>query len=192
MKINDIIENSKFYKALRKSKHFKKLNHSQLKSGRFADLPRFTKIQNYLLESLYTISDMNNPSAYRLYLYLLRQITGFEGKSKIEYRPKKIKAHMNMGNSFYNAVKCLEDKNMIFYLEIEGDKHIGLNPYPESWITESKDRIDEIIDNEINQILGITADALVSSSSSSWSSSSSSSNSFPSDEDALLRQLDEM
>jgi len=192
MKIEDIIENSRWLKAIQSTKHHKKIkNYKQLKAGRFSGLKRFTMIQNYLLESLYTISDMSNPSAYRLYLYLLRQITGFEDKTKIEYRPKKIKIHMNMGNSFYNAVKCLEDRNMIYFFELDGTKHLGLNTYPESWITESKDRIDEIIDNEINAILERKPDEGVSVSCSSWSSSSSS-NSFPSDYDALLRELDEM
>ena len=147
---------------------------------------------NYLLESLYTISDMHNPSAYRIYLYLLRQITGFENRSWIEYRPKKLKNHVNMGNSFYNAVKCLEDKNMIFFFEKDGIKYIGLNPIPESWETVSIDRIDEIIDNEINELLEKTDYAMISSSSSSWSSSSSSSNSYPSNDDDLLRELDNM
>lgn len=193
MKIEDIIENSRWFKAIRKSKHYQKIkNSTQLKAGRFPGLKKFTMIQNYLLESLYTVSDMHNPSAYRIYLYLLRQITGYENRSNIEYRPKKLKSHINMGNSFYKAIQCLIDKNMIYFVESDGSYYVGLNPYPESWITESKKRIDEIIDNEINQILERKPDETVSISSSSWSSSSSSSNSFPSDEDALLRELDEM
>ena len=95
MNINEITQNSKLYKALTKSKHFKNCNHWNIISGRLP-LPRFKKFQNFLLESLYTVSDMHNPSAYRLYLYLVRQITGYEKKSSIEYRPKKIKAELNM------------------------------------------------------------------------------------------------
>jgi hypothetical protein len=193
MDINEITQNSRFFKALRKSKDFKKCNHWNLKSGRFPFLPRFTMLQNCLLESFYTMSDIRNPSAYRLYLYLLRQITGYKNRSSIEYRPKKIKKQINMGNSFYKAVQLLEDKNMIRY-EIIGDtKYIGLNPYPESWITDSIEKIDEIIDNEINLLLGIKKDELISSSSSSWSRSSSSSKSYPSGiDDELSRLLDAM
>jgi hypothetical protein len=192
-----IFEDTKIYNALRKSKHSKCFkNATQLNSGRFKGLDRFTKIQNYLLESLYTISDMHNPSAYRIYLYLLRHITGFENRSRIEYRIKKIKSQMNMGNSFYKAVKLLKDKNMLYFIEKEGNYYIGLNPYPDTWITDSKERIDEIIDHEVNQILERTDDEIVSISSSSWSSSSSSSYSFPSDDsgidEILMKELEKM
>ena len=193
MNINEILDNSKFYEALIKTKYFKDkdMNHWALKSGRLP-LPRFTKLQNFLLESLYTISDLHNPSAYRIYLYLLRQITGYKSKSSIEYRPKKIKAELNMGNSFYKAERILKEKNMIRYEFIKDIKYLGLNPYPETWITDSKDEINEIINNEVNELLGIQKDAL-SSSSSSWScsSTSSSSQSFPSDDEYLLSELDE-
>ena len=70
-------------------------------------------------------------------------------------------------------------------------KYIGLIPYPELWITDSKDRIDEIIDKEIIELLGIQKDAL-SSSSSSWSSSSTSSTSYPLDDDDLWREIDNL
>ena len=195
MDINEITQNSKLHRAILKSKKLKRPNHWNMQSGRFPHLPRFTKLQNFLLESFYTISDMHNPSAYRLYLYLLRQITGYKSRGSIEYRPKKIKYNLNMGNSFYNAVKCLEGKNMIYFVLREEIKYIALNPYPESWITDSKEKIDEIINNEINALLGITKDELISSSSSSKSKSSSSSQSYPSDDiltDDLLRELDAM
>src|SRR5210317_1731758 len=97
MNINEITQNSKLHRAILKSKQLKRPNHWNMQSGRFPKLPRFTKLQNFLLESLYIVSDMHNPSAYRLYLYLIRQITGYEGRSSIEYRPKKIKAELNMG-----------------------------------------------------------------------------------------------
>jgi len=196
MKINKIIENSKMFEALRKSKYFKKCNHSQLKSGRFPYLPRFTKLQNYLLESLYTLGDMKKPSAFRIYLYLLRQVTGYNNRIGIEYRPKKFMAHMKMGTCLYGGIKCLENKNMIYFYEKDGVKWIGLNPYPDTWVTDSAERIDEIIQKEINEILENTDDALMSISSSSWSSSSSSSESYPSDGEAfnnqLLEELDNM
>jgi len=71
-----------------------------------------------------------------------------------------------------------------------------LNPYPDTWVTDSAERIDEIIQKEINEILENTDDALMSISSSSWSSSSSSSESYPSDGEAfnnqLLEELDNM
>jgi hypothetical protein len=193
MKISDFIDNSKFYEAFRKTKYFRKANHRQLKSGRFPYLPRFTKIQNYLLDSLYSIPDMHNPSAFRIYLYLLRQITGFDSRYSIEYHSKRIKSQINIGNSFYNAVKLLEDKNMIYFTFKDDVKYIGLNPYPDTWINEGKDRIDEIIEKEVNELLGIKKDDLVSNSSSSWSSSSSSSNSYPSDyDDDLMKMLETM
>jgi len=185
MKINDIIDNSKIFKALRKSEYFKQCNHRQLKSGRFPYLPRFTKLQNYLLESLYSLRDMQNPSAFKIYLYLLRQVTGYNTRFGIEYRPKTMKAHMNMGTSFYEAIKCLELKNMIHYYHKDGIKHIGLNPYPDTWLTKYAERIDELIHKETNAILGISDDELMSTSSSSWSSSSSSSYSYPSDDDLI-------
>ena len=189
MDINAITQNSKFYQALKKSKAFKKCNHRHIKSGRFP-LPRFTKLQNFLLESLYTISDLHNPSAYRLYLYLLRQITGYKYRSIIEYRPKKIKAELNMGNSFYKAVRLLEAKNMTRCKVIDGIKYIGLNPYPEFWITESRDRIDEIINIEVNHLLGIKKDEFISSSSSSWSRSSSSVSSWSANDDDIIKELE--
>ena len=212
MQINDFIDNSKFYDAFRKSKYFRKANHRQLKSGRFPDLPRFTRIQNFLLESLYSIPDMHNPSAFRIYLYLIRQITGFNSRYSIEYHPKRIKSQMNIRNSFYNAVKLLEDKNMIYFTCKDDIKHIGLNPYPDTWITEGKDRIDEIIEKEVNELLEKKDDALVSDnddiiesvSSSSWSStvrSGSLNNEYnpvnrekydPETEDEILKELDEM
>ena len=100
-----------------------------------------------------------------------------------------------MGNSFYKAESILKAKNMIRYEYTRDTKYIGLNPYPDTWVTCGKDRIDEIMDNEINAILGIQKDAL-SSSSSSWSSSSSSSQSYPSNDDLfdeeLLKKLDEL
>ena len=195
MDINEITQNSRFYKAFEKSKYFRNnnRNHWHIKSGRFSYLPRFTKLQNFLLESLYTVSDLHNPSAYRLYLYLLRQITWYKSRSSIEYRPKKIKAELNMGNSFYKAERILKEKNMIRNESINDTEYIGLNPYPELWITDSKDRIDEIIDKEINELLGIQKDALSSSSSSSCSRSSSSSESYSllGDEE-LLRMVDEL
>ena len=100
-----------------------------------------------------------------------------------------------MGNSFYNAVKCLEEKNMIYFMFIKEIKYIALNPYPESWITDSIEKINEIMDNEIKELLGIKKDELVSSSSSSTSKSSSSSQSFLPDDildDDLIRELDAM
>ena len=196
MSIQENIEQTKIYKAIRKSKHFRKLRHSQLKSGRFTFLTRFTSFQNYLLESLYTMSDLRNPSAYRLYLYLVRQITGYKDISCIEFRKKKIKKQMNINNSLYNAIKALKDRNMIYFIDKNGIEYIGLNPYPDTWKTKSIDRINEIIDKEFNLILGITDDSLVSVSSSSWSSSSSSSTSYIMDEDLahkeLLKELDNM
>jgi hypothetical protein len=191
MDINEMTQNSKLHRALLKSKQLKRPNHWNMQSGRFPQLERFTKLQNFLLESFYTVSDMHNPSAYRLYLYLLRKIIGFEKRSVIEYRPKKIKAELSMGNSFYKAERILKEKNMIRFEFKQDTKYIGLIPYPELWITDSKDRIDEIIDKEINELLGIQKDAL-SSSSSSWSSSSTSSTSYPSDDDYLMRELDEL
>ena len=125
MDINEITQNSKFYKALMKSKYFKQCSSWKISSGRLP-LPRFTKLQNFLLESLYTVSDMHNPSAYRLYLYLLRHITGYVKRPSIEYRPKKIKAELNMGNSFYKAESILKAKNMIRYVLIKDTKYIGL------------------------------------------------------------------
>jgi hypothetical protein len=75
----------------------------------------------------------------------------------------------------------------------DGVKYIGLNPYPDTWITEGKDRINEIIDKEVKELLGISDDDLASISSSSWSSSSSSSNSYPSDyDDDLMKMLETM
>ena len=197
MDINEITQNSKLHRAILKSKKLKRPNHWNMQSGRFPHLPRFTKLQNFLLESFYTISDMHNPSAYRLYLYLLRQITGYKSRGSIEYRPKKIKYNLNMGNSFYNAVKCLEEKNMIYFMFIKEIKYIALNPYPESWNTDSIEKIDKIINNEIKELLGIKKNELSSSSrsSSSKSKSSSSSGSFVSDDildDDLLRELDAM
>ena len=107
-----------------------------------------------------------------------------------------MKSQMNIGNSFYNAKKLLEDKNMIYFHQHDGVEYIGLNPYPDTWITEGKDRINEIVQNEANAILGKTDDALVSISSSSWSSSSSSSNSYPSDassyNEELMKELEKM
>lgn len=192
MKIDNFIKDSKIFEALRNSKYFKKMNSMQLKSGRFTDLPRFTKIQNYLLESLYSISDMHNPSAFRVYLYLIRQITGYRNKSWIEYQPKKMKAQMNMGTSFYRAIALLQKKNMVYLHDRNGLKYIGLNPYSDTWITDGKERLNEIVENEANQILGKSELALVSSSSSSRSSSSSSSNSYPSNEDYIFKILDSM
>jgi hypothetical protein len=193
MKNNDFIDESKIYKALQKTKYFKKLNNTQINSGRFPDLPRFTKIQNYLLDSLFSIPDMHNPSAFRIYLYLIRQITGYNSRYSIEYHPKRIKAQMNIKNCFYNAVKLLEEKNMIYYSDKDGVKYIGLNAYPDTWRTEGKDRINEIIDKEVKELLGISDDDLASISSSSWSSSSSSSNSYPSDyDDDLMKMLETM
>lgn len=191
MNINEITLNSKLHLALLKSGKLKNPNHYNMQSGRFPNLPRFTKLQNYLLESLYTVSDLHNPSAYRLYLYLFRQIIGYEGRSNIEFRPKKIKAELNMGSAFYKAVRLLKAKNMIRYVFFEDTKFIGLNPYPESWITNSKDRIDAIVDNEINELLEIQKDTMSSNSSSySSSSTSSSSESSPCNDDDLLRELD--
>jgi hypothetical protein len=188
-----IFEDTKIYNTLRKSKYSKVIkNATQLRAGRFPGLNRFTKIQNYLLESLYTISDMHNPSAYRIYLYLLRQITGYKNRSSIVYNIKKIRTQLNMGNSFYNAIKFLQKKNMVYFTEKEGIPYLGLIPYPELWITTSKDRIDKIVDKEIDMILEISTDEIISCSSSSWSSSSSSSNSYPSDVDDLADLLLEL
>jgi hypothetical protein len=198
MKITEILQVSKIFYAIMRSKYKRNntINHWQFKSGRYPYLPRFTKLQNHLLESLYSISDIRNPSAYRIYLYLVRMITGYKSRSSIEYNPKKIKIHINMGNSFYNGIKCLEDKNMIHYEIIKGIKHIGLNPHPDTWVTDSLDRINEIIDEEVDFILERKNKLNNSSSSSSWSSSSSSSNSYPYDDEdldkALLEELDRM
>jgi hypothetical protein len=125
---------------------------------------------------------------------LLRHITGYVGRTSIEYRPKKIKAELNMGNSFYKAERILKEKNMIHEKSINDIKFIGLNPYPETWITDSKDRIEVIIDNEINLLLEIKKDGLGSSSSSSCtrSSTSSSSESYPSNDAELLKMVDEL
>jgi hypothetical protein len=200
MKITEMMGNSKIYDALIHSKYHKerKINHRQLKSGRFPDIPRFTMIQNYILESLYTLYDMHNPSAFRIYLYLLRQVSGYDRNISIELRKKKIMRHMNMGTNFYNAIGILRQKNMIHTYEKDGSEYIGLNPYPDTWITEDHDKIGEIINGEVNALLGKTDDALVSLSSSSWSSSSSSSTRDISiddksddekDDDDLLKEL---
>ena len=71
--MNEITQDSKLHRAILKSKKLKRPNHWNMQSGRFPHLPRFTKLQNFLLESFYTISDMHNPSAYRfIYIYLDR------------------------------------------------------------------------------------------------------------------------
>jgi hypothetical protein len=103
-----------------------------------------------------------------------------------------MKDQLNMGTSFYKAIELLKKKNMIHFHDRNGSKHIGLNPYSDTWVTDGKERLIEIVENEANQILGKTDLDLISSSSSSWSSSSSSSNSYPSNDDDLLKTLDEM
>jgi len=197
--------NSKLYRAMLKSKQGKNLNHYKTNSGRF-DFPRFTKIQNYHLESIYVLSDLNNPSAFRLYLYLLRNITGYKNKEQIDYNPKKIKKDLNMGNSFYRAIECLWDRNLINYYKDKYDnKYIRLNVYPDTWdiIDKDKEIIDEIIKKEINELLGKKEDEYESVSSSSESSSSFSYSSSSShrlsekekallDEELLLNELDKM
>jgi hypothetical protein len=140
---NDNKPKNKLLIAMRKAD--KKLNHYQANSGRF-NFPRFTKLQNYLLESLYVMSDLNNPSAYRLYLYLIRNITGYEKKEDIQYDSKKMKADLNMGNSFYKAIEILKNKNLIDYVYDKYDrKYIELNVYPNLWKTKDKDKINVIV-----------------------------------------------
>jgi hypothetical protein len=142
------------------------------------------------------MSDFHNPSAFRIYLYLLRQITGWEDRYSIEFRPKKMRSQINMGNSFYNAIRFLEDKNMIYYTDKDGVKYIGINAIPESWKTKDIDLINEKIETEIDYILERERGVIYSLSSSSWSSSSSSSMSYSSDdydiEEEMLKELDHL
>jgi hypothetical protein len=197
MDVRELLRNSKLYSALHKSKYYPNgVKQVDFESGRYNKLPRFTKLQNFLLESLYTINDLHNPTAFRIYLYLLRQITGYKNKSKIEYRPKRIKKDMNIGNCMYKGIKYLKAKNMIELIEDDDLYYISLNPDPSTWITTSKEKIDKIMNDEINAILGKDLDKHISTSSSSWSSSSSSSASYPSDDDKLdddlLKELEKL
>ena len=82
---------------------------------------------------------------------------------------------------------------IIFSFDYEKNiKYIGINPHPESWITDSIDKIDEIIDNEIKELLGIKKNELISSSSSSKSKSSSSSQSIIYDDEVRIQKPDEL
>jgi hypothetical protein len=162
-KFVEITSKSTLYKAIKESKYKNKINSVKIYSGRF-NFPRFTMVQNYLLESLYVTSDLHNPSAYRIYLYLLRNITGFKNKTGIDYSPKKIRKQLNMGNSFYKAISCLEQKNMIYIDNDQNDnKYIRLNVFPDTWKTTKdmdKQIIAQIIDKERNALLGIKAGEL--------------------------------
>jgi hypothetical protein len=206
MNFNEMREKSQLFNAIHTLLVSKKVkNHHELKSGRFTKLERFTKVQNYLLECLYTINDIRKPTSYRLYLYLLRQITGYKNKSSIELRPNIIKKKMNIGNNYYEAIKDLKDKNMINVTEKDGVARIHINPYPDTWVSDSHEELNQIITKEINHILGKNEDDnLESVSSSSWSSSGRSSsltNEYnpvnrekydPETEGELLKELDEL
>ena len=203
-KFNKIIEKSKLHKAMLKHEIKNKLNenkknkglinHYMVKSGRFY-FPRFTKIQNYHLESFYVLSDLNNPTAIKLYLYLLRNITGYEKRESIEYKPKKIKKDLNIGNSFYRAIECLKKMNLIYLFSDKYDnKYVRINVFPDTWDLVEKDReiVDKIVQREINDLLGIKnqdeSDDILSLSSSSYSSSSSSSMSLTEENEKLLNE----
>jgi hypothetical protein len=143
-----------------KGAYFKALKESRLindtrkyLSGRF-NLNRFTMVQHVLMESLYSMSDLRNPSAIRLYLYLLRNITGFKRRIRLELNLRQIKRKLNMGSSIYKAIEVLKAKNMIAVETIRERKYIFINVYPDTWETKDKEIILEIVNKEIRKLKG--------------------------------------
>jgi len=215
MELEKIAFKGEYFKALKESRLID--DTRKYLSGRFK-LDRFTMVQHVLMESLYSMSDLRNPSAIRLYLYLLRNITGFKRRIRLEFNLAQIKRKLNMGSSIYKAIEVLKAKQMIAIEQRNEKKHIFINVYPDTWKTKDKEIVLEIVHKEIrklkggntndleeeeeqllndlqeilNESAGASDDYAVGSvkSSSSAGSSSSSSASLKGDDDLLLELED--
>lgn len=185
------IQKSELYRAIQKSKYRNKMNYWKLISGRLG-FDRFTKIQNFLLESLYTMSGNDNPSSYRLFLYLIRNYTGWNFERKVRYVPKKLKKELNMGTSFYNAKRTLLERNMISIEEINDEKFVLINTFPDTWVTDDNAKISDIIRKEIEVIIGKKHCSSMSNSSFSYSSSSLGFIGNEDSDEKLLLELEEL
>ena len=211
MELEKIIFKGAYFKALKESRLIN--DTRKYLSGRF-NLDRFTMVQHVVLESLYSMSDLRNPSAIRLYLYLLRNITGFKRRIRSELNLRQIKRKLNMGSSIYKAIEVLKAKKMIAIENIKEKNYVFINVYPDTWETKDKEILMEIVNKEIRNLRGENGNELEDEeeqilnslkkifndsegakndraeddvkTSSSISSSSSSSASLASDEDSLL------
>lgn len=190
---------------LRNSSLFKRLNNNgYLKSakdraaGRLVGYGNFVRIEHYLLECLYTINT-TNPTAIKIYLYLLKQIKGWINEVKVKYSPATIMRDMkipkNSRTTFLNAMRMLQEYQMISISSKDGEKFIFINCYPDAWNTPNQDDINAIIEYHLNNNKYLAEKQSSSSSSSSTSSSSSSSSNssmeYSVEENEVLRELDD-
>lgn len=157
MELELIVFKGAYFKALKESRLID--DTRKYLSGRF-NLDRFTMIQNVLLESLYSMSDLRNPSAIRLYLYLLRNIAGFDRRIRLEFSLGYIKKKLNMGSSVYKAVEVLKAKKMITIEPIREKEYIFINVYPDTWETKDEEVIMKIVNKEISRLKGKIANEL--------------------------------
>jgi hypothetical protein len=151
MELERIAFKGAYFRALKESRLIN--DTRKYLSGRF-NLDRFTMVQHVVMESLYSMSDLRNPSAIRLYLYLLRNITGFKRRIRLELNLRQIKRKLNLGSSVYKAIEVLKAKNMIAIETIKEKKYIFINVYPDTWETKDKEILMEIVSKEIRILRG--------------------------------------
>jgi hypothetical protein len=121
---------------------------------------RYTMISHCVIECLmYALSD-SPKNCWKLFLFLMRNISGRtrEGNNNLPQtnyilEPNKImkKANIKGVSGFYNAIKKLKEKNMVY----QNDNILYLNLFPNTWNIEdeySKNRIREIVECEIHKL----------------------------------------
>ena len=136
----------------------KNLNSSNIASmDIIKKIGRYTMVPHYIIDCLmYSLED-SPKTCWKLVFYLLRNISGSalrNGKPKtfIKYSQKDLRAKANIKGvqGFYNAIKTLKEKEIIFF----NDDKLYLNFFPLTWNLNIPEReaIKEIVEEEIKKI----------------------------------------
>jgi hypothetical protein len=166
MTVSDLIGRDQYHRALVRYKESKNIRKASLVStGRISvegHLGNFTGIQNVILECLpLALHNEQAGSTWKLLMYLFRDILGKtrneagDPRTAIKYRPRFImeKACINSASSFYNSIKTLEDKRIIYYDQER--KFISINLFPLTWNIENevdREKIERIMETEIGRV----------------------------------------
>jgi len=113
----------------------------------------FLKFQKDIYR-LFRQIDIKSPSAYRLFLYLVENCVGFNNdlKSSLLLTTGLLKeCNIKTRKSLYEAIRCLQDKNIIFIKQTDNVKYIKINPSILSWNVD-EDRKMKVYQKEVDRI----------------------------------------
>lgn len=106
---------------------------------------------------LFRQSNIKSPAAIRLFLYLVERCIGYydDPKSEILFNVRKLMKECNIKSpkTFYEGVKYLQDRNIIFLLEKNCGKVLKINSSIKLWdLGDDNDRKYDIYQKEIDRV----------------------------------------